>query len=189
MLPCYTPCSSDGAEMIECVDCGRKFFGHSCFVNHKSTGSYKKNNREVCDVVRLCENYLKIVNKQHGQHESGISFCKQCLKRHVFNDACFMQPVGGGKNLKAKKKFLYIFYDFETRQDTPYGENARIHVSNRCVAYQVCTDCIDVDNHKITCSKCGVSEFIWVCAFGKARNSRKLYASRTTRRLLMLNLF
>ena len=91
--------------MIECVDYGRKFFGHSCFVNHKSAGSYKKNNRKVCDVVRLCENCLKIVNTQHGQQECGISLCKQCSKRHAFNDACFMQPVGGGKNLKAEKKF------------------------------------------------------------------------------------
>ena len=41
----------------ECVNCRRKFFGHSCFVNHKSAGSYKKNNRKVCDIVR----YVKIV--------------------------------------------------------------------------------------------------------------------------------
>ena len=109
------PCRSDGAEMIECVDCEGKFFGHSCFVNHKSAGSYKKNNRKVCDVVRLCENCLKIVNTHHDQHQCGISFCKQCSKRHTFNDACFMQPVGGRKNLKENKKFLYIFYDFETR--------------------------------------------------------------------------
>ena len=154
------PCRSDGAEMIECVDCGRKFFGHSCFVNHKSAGSYK-NNGKVCDVVRLCENCLKIVNTQHGQHECGISFCKQCSKRLAFNDACFMQFVGGGKNLKAEKKFLYIFYDFETRQNTSYGENARIHMPNICVAHQVCTDCIDVDDLKIICSKCGVREFIF----------------------------
>ena len=60
------------------------------------------------------------------------NFCKQCSKRHAFND------------------------DFETRQDTPYGENARIHVPNLCVAHQVCTDCIDVDDLKIICSKCGV---------------------------------
>ena len=86
----------------------------------------------MCDVVQLCENGLKIVNTQHGQHECAISFCKQCSKRYAFSDACFMQPVGGGKNLKAEKIFLYIFYDFETRQDTPYGENARIHVPNLC---------------------------------------------------------
>ena len=100
----------------------------------------------------LCKNCLKIVNTQHGQHECGISFCKQCSKRHAFNDAYFMQPVGGGKNLKAEKKFLYIFYDFETRQDTPYGENGWIHVPNLCVAHQVCTDCIDVGDLKIICS-------------------------------------
>ena len=157
----YTPCRSDGTEMIESVDCGRKFFGHSCFVNHKSAGSYKKNNRKVCYVVRLCENCLKKVNTQHGQRECSISFCKQCSKRGAFNNACFMQPVGGGKNLKAEKNFLYIFYDFETRQDTPYGENARIHVPNLFVAHQVCTDCIDVDDLKIICNKCGVREFIF----------------------------
>ena len=115
----------------------------------------------MCDVVRLCENCLKIVNTKHGQHECGISSCKQCSKRHAFNNACFMQPVGGGKNLKAEKKFLYIFYNFETRQDTLYGENARIHVPNIYVAHQVCTDCTDVDDLKIICSNCGVHEFIF----------------------------
>ena len=72
-----------------------------------------------------------------------------------------MQPVGGGKNLKAEKKFLYIFYDFVTRQDTPCGENVRIQIPNLCVAHQVCTDCIDVDDLKIICRRSGLREFIF----------------------------
>ena len=49
------PCRCDGAEMVEFVDCGRKFFGHSCFINHKSAGSYKKNKKcaTSCGYVKI----------------------------------------------------------------------------------------------------------------------------------------
>ena len=144
--------------MIECVDCGRKFFGHECFANHKRVGAYKKNNKKVCDIVRMCQNCMRIVNVYLSKHECGIGFCRHCQKSHAINDVCFMQPVIAKPN---KKKYLYIFYDFETRQDTPYGESARVHVPNLCVAHQVCTDCIDIDDMRIVCTTCGVREFVF----------------------------
>ena len=146
--------------MIECVDCGGQFFGHECFANHKRAGSYKKNNKKVCEVVCLCENCTKVVNVYQPKHECGIGFCRACKKRHGFNDLCFMRP--GSVDTRGKKyKYLYIFYDFETRQDTPYGESARIHVLNLCVAHQVCTHCIDIDEIQIVCGTCGVREFVF----------------------------
>ena len=53
-----------------------------------------------------------------------------------------MQPIIES-DTRATKKFLYIFYDFESRQDTP------------------CTGCIDTDDIKINCAICGVREFVF----------------------------
>ena len=53
-----------------------------------------------------------------------------------------------------------IFYDFETRQDTPYAQNIYLHVPNLCVAHQVYTGCID--DIKINCAICGVRLFLRV---------------------------
>ena len=44
------------------------------------------------------------------------------MKHHPFNDPCFMQPIIES-DTRATKKFLYIFYDFVTRKDTPYAQN------------------------------------------------------------------
>ena len=60
-----------------------------------------------------------------------------------------------------KYKYLYIFYDLETPQDTPYGERARVHVPNLCVAHQVCTDFMGVDDIQKVCVTCGVCEFVF----------------------------
>ena len=131
-------------------------------VFHKPQAGWflQKNNKKVCEVVRLCENCTKVENVYQPKHECGIGFCRTCKKRHGFNDLCFMRP--GSVDTRGKKnKYLYIFYDFETRQDTPYGESARVHVPNLCVAHQVCTDCIDVDDIQIVCETCGVREFVF----------------------------
>ena len=51
---CYVSpaCRNAQVEMIECVDCGRQFFGHECFANHKRAGSYKK--KKIRKSVRSC---------------------------------------------------------------------------------------------------------------------------------------
>ena len=62
-----------------------------------------------------------------------------------------------------KKKFLYIFYDFETRQDEAYlnHESTKVHIPNLCVVQQVCTDCIDQDDVSQFCPTCGIREYIF----------------------------
>lgn len=65
------------------------------------------------------------------------------------NHKCYMQV-----DLKKPmtKDFLYIFFDFETRQDESMGddENKQIHKVNLCVSQQFCAKCI----HEPMCDEC-----------------------------------
>ena len=83
------------------------------------------------------------------------------MKHHPFNDLCFMQPIIIESVTHGTKKFLYIFYDYETHQDTPYAQNIYLHVPNLCVAHQVCTGCIDIDDIKINCTNSGLNELVF----------------------------
>ena len=153
--------------------------GMNILQSTNARGRTKKNNRKVCDVVRLWLSCLKVVNIFRREHECGVGYCKKCMKHHPFNDPCFMQPIIES-DTRATKKFLYIFYDFETRQDTPYAQNTYLHVPNLCVLHQVCTGCIDIDDIKINCAICGVREFVFT------RDSVKELLGFVTRREFVL---
>ena len=81
------------------------------FYKAQTLGVVQKNNRKVCDVVRLCLSCLKVVNIFRRKHECGVGYCKQCMKHYPLNDPCFMQPIIES-DARVTKKFLYIFYDF-----------------------------------------------------------------------------
>jgi len=61
-----------------------------------------------------------------------------------------MQPL---KNeLHSADKVLFVFYDFETTQDTKISETARVHVT--CLQ-QFCTACEMQDDYSQDCARCG----------------------------------
>ncbi|OXU19616.1 hypothetical protein TSAR_004413 [Trichomalopsis sarcophagae] len=49
------------------------FLGITCFENHKTSGSYKKRNKKVCDLVKLCQTCLKRIHAYRGKHECPAS--------------------------------------------------------------------------------------------------------------------
>ena len=131
---CYVSpaCRNAQVEMIECVVCGRQFFGHECFANHKRNGSYKKNNKKVCEVVRLCGNCTKVVNVYQPKHECGIGFCRTCKKRHGFNDLCFVRP--GGVDTRGKKINIFIFFTIMRHVKTHHMAKARAFMYLICAS-------------------------------------------------------
>ena len=57
--------------------------------------------------------------------------------------------------IPSSEKVLYVFYDIETTQDTPYSTNAFLHVPNLICVQQFCTKCQHVDDINIPCDHCG----------------------------------
>jgi hypothetical protein len=64
-----------------------------------------------------------------------------------------MQPL---KNeLPRSDNVLFVFYDFETTQDTKFSENATEHISNLVCVQQFCSVCEMQDDIERDCERCG----------------------------------
>jgi hypothetical protein len=61
---------------------------------------------------------------------------------------CYMAPLS--PEMPSSDKMLYVFYDFETTQNTKMTDSATVHVPNLVCVQQFCTlceeePCIDQD--------------------------------------------
>ena len=121
----------------------RKFFGKRCFKNHLKNRSKVEGKTDiVCDTVKKCNDCLRIITgKFIKEHKCGYSECNNCNNYVGKNHKCYLKKVkakggycmAGDKkpcknNDSIKKKDWchscrtytekYIFYDFETTQNT-----------------------------------------------------------------------
>ena len=164
---CYTAPSCDTTQAsIKCTECHREFYGDCCFSNHKKIGGYKpKSIKTICDVVQYCPKCFKVINTTQEEHECGIYYCRQCSSKHDPNELCYIRLIKERKPRKdaPPNKYLYIFYDFETRQDTSFKNHSSMteHSPVLCVVQQTCTDCLEVDDLAVLCPTCGVREMIF----------------------------
>ena len=154
-------CETRSIDFDKCAQCNRDFFGVSCYENHKKGGSHKKKG-QVCAIVKVCGNCAKVVNRNRGKHVCGINWCSLCRKKHPINSMCYMQPIRTDEQQRAKK-FLFVFYDFETRQDEAFRNHTTTteHIPNLCVAQHVCSDCLDVTDISQWCDTCGIREHVF----------------------------
>ncbi|XP_046428514.1 uncharacterized protein LOC124183710 [Neodiprion fabricii] len=153
------PCNSQSRE-IECPDCRRVFRGNGCLEYHRRIGSFSPR-RSVCATLRICRNCERFVNLSRRAHICETRFCVTCRCNRPYNHYCFMTPL---KDATRPKRYIFIFYDFETQQcETVDGDaTTNIHVPNLCVAQQVCTQCIHDPDISNGCSACGlVREFVF----------------------------
>ena len=161
--------------LISCPDCLREFYGQGCFDNHRRGNSVRaKSIKTVCQLVRMCPKCFQIVNWEKGDHVCGLFYCQQCQSKHMRNTLCYVQPLpryleteleskeDDGPVPCKKHKYLFVFYDFETRQDDPYKNHpsTTVHVPVLCVAQQVCTDCENTEDISIICNTCGIRQHI-----------------------------
>lgn len=74
---------------------------------------------------------------------------------------CYMQPFKKGQ--KKGEKYLFVFYDFESRQDTLLegSETEYKHVPTLCVVQQFCTQCVDNTDITLWCADCGIREQVF----------------------------
>ena len=154
-------CKTEGA-VVKCQDCMRNFLSERCFTNHKTEGSYKTKNKKICNLIKMCTVCHKVFHIHRGKHECGVFYCKYCRMRHSRNSLCFMKPTVSSTRAK-DKKYLYVFYDLETRQEDTYKNHPTTleHVPNLCIAQQVCSDCLLNDAMTQRCNTCGTREHIF----------------------------
>ena len=70
-------------------------------------------------------------------HEFGKRFCYVCNANREVGHICYMQPL---KNvLPSSDGVLYVFCDFETKQNTWYSETAKEHLSYLVCIQQFCS--------------------------------------------------
>jgi len=50
---------------------------------------------------------------------------------------------------------LFVFYDFETTQDTKYSDSATVHVQNLVCLQQFCSKFEIIQDINIECERCG----------------------------------
>ena len=128
---------------IQCGECNRTFFGQDCFDEHKRNRATKKGKLDiVCFVVQKCLQ-CKRSTTDLSAHLCGYSKCSNCDELvDPSTHQCYMKwkPSKGGvctepectdetpKNKRCynckTRSTKYVFYDFETSQDTG------IHVVN-----------------------------------------------------------
>ena len=143
------PCVTTGVR-IPFADCDRHFCSQTCFANDKRRSADKK---AVCERKRNSVTCGELVVSGRP-HECGKHHCVVCNANRDVGHLCYMQPL---KNvLPAGEGVLYVFYDFETTQNTRYSETAKEHVPNMVCIQQFCSRCEDVDDCERGCERCGI---------------------------------
>ena len=140
------PCASSDVR-TPCAECSRYFRSHTYFANHKQSTKQK---RSVCERKRCCATYGWAGT--HGSHECNKRFCENCKENKEIGHLCYMSPLKDVLS-HASDKVLYVFYDFETTQNTEYTDGAKLHVPNLVCLQQFCSRCGDVEDGE--CVLCG----------------------------------
>ncbi|KAB0804626.1 hypothetical protein PPYR_01596 [Photinus pyralis] len=153
---CHTtpPCNKD-AENIKCAACNRDFRGLECYRYHKD--------QNLCTKVRRCRACLTTVWKEKKPHKCGVKRCITCQADRPIRHLCYMAKNTPDQK-KLSKDFVFVFYDFECRQDDQFENRGDtfVHVPNLCVAQQLCKSCIKTNTDiNILCDKCGPRQHIF----------------------------
>ena len=138
----------------QCKDCNRFFYGSECFHNHKIVVGKQK--KSICQLVKSCLKCGGQYKVRKALHVcKGMKKCRYCQKITILSHRCHIQPYKRKLNktddkasTTGKKKPLFIFYDFECKQDTG------VHIPNYCIAHYACDECINesLDFHCSTCN-------------------------------------
>uniref|UniRef100_A0A915IBY7 DNA-directed DNA polymerase n=1 Tax=Romanomermis culicivorax TaxID=13658 RepID=A0A915IBY7_ROMCU len=155
-------------QWVYCSDCNRYLLSRTCYQNHKFGAAKKFNKRQkvysTCNKLKCCKTCNQLTRTRHlKQHKWDHFFCKTCNQMVAKEKhECFMRVITEGK--KHKKPPIFMFFDFETRQDQEIEPNnlGRVykHIPNLCIGYRRCDTCRNEPLR--TCSYCGVNchEFI-----------------------------
>ena len=141
------PCAFSGVR-IPCDDCNRHFRSRTCFANHKQSTSKKKS---LCERKRCCATCGMLVTD--ARHECNKIFCANCNQKRDAGHLCYMRPLKDALPA-GSDKVLYVFYDFETTQNTRHSDKATLHVPDLVCVQQFCSQCEGAEDCA-DCVRCG----------------------------------
>jgi hypothetical protein len=107
--------------------------------------------KTVCEKVRNCPVCNMCVTRKN--HECFNPFCANCKQNMEIIHLCYMQPINN--ELPSAGDVLFVFYDFETTQDTKINESAKLHVPILVCLQQFCTACEMQNEDEEDCARCG----------------------------------
>jgi hypothetical protein len=128
-------------DRVPCESWNRNFRSLSCFEKHKTN---KLEGKTVCENVRSCTVCNVYMTKKN--HECFKPYCANCNKNREINHLCYMQPLKNG--VPSAYNVLFVFYDFETTQDTKIRETAKLHVTILVCLQQFCNACEMQDDYE-----------------------------------------
>ncbi|XP_049332872.1 uncharacterized protein LOC125801098 isoform X1 [Astyanax mexicanus] len=117
-------CPKRAKQTVQCKDCLRICRSQYCFQKHKSQNG---TDESLCKTRFYCTGCNTLQDRGSKKHECRKALCRHCGAKieSNFDHQCFMEPL---KREQSDEK--YIFYDFESNQETGY------HVAN----YICCID-------------------------------------------------
>ena len=147
------PCAFSGLR-IPCESCHRNFRSRACFDRHKTTQVTR--GKTVCDAKRNCATCGRLIGEGGDKkHECFKSYCLTCKRKVQIGHLCYMPVLKD--EVPRCDKVLFVFYDFETTQDTEVNPEtgAKLHVPNLVCVQQFCSECDASADIDVDCARCG----------------------------------
>jgi hypothetical protein len=120
------PCALEGIR-IPCDACNRHFRSRACF--DKPRKKEGRNKKTVCECKRCCSTCG--VHVTRANHECNKRYCETCNENKEVGHLSYMWPLKVESLLS--DGVLYVFYDFETTQNTT------LHVPKLVCLQQFCS--------------------------------------------------
>jgi hypothetical protein len=134
---------------IPCESCNRTFTSQSCFDKHKSNTLKGKT---VCAQKRNCAKCGSLI-APIGKHECVKPYCVTCQQNRQTGHLCYMKLLVN--EVPRSDNVLFVFYDFETTQDTHISDSAIVHIPNLVCLQQFCSLCEMEPDIDTDCARCG----------------------------------
>lgn len=155
-------------KKVHCKECDRTFKSERCESNHKKVPkalARGKTTKTVCKRITRCE---KCRQAKKDQHKCGEIYCSLCKSQKPKTHDCYMQTIRPKQSTRSKTSGLFIFFDFECRQDMictgdeSKGHSNTLtvykHIPNFCVAQRVCASCLEWPEFDKVCGTCNNRE-------------------------------
>lgn len=149
-------CAVIDSVFLKCSDCNLIFRNPDCLANHNLP--HFANQKTVCNIIKYCLECRKINSLENIKaHKCGYTRCAICHSYLPYDHKCYIQTK---KRKEAKKSKVFVFYDFECRQDKESQIGVYPHIINLAVLQIQCLSCIDNNDLTVDCPKCGRREHV-----------------------------
>ena len=99
-----------------------------------------------------CSNCGCMLDPLH-KHECFKPFCNQCQQNREIGHLCYMKPLVNV--LPKSDNVLFVYYDFQTTQDTKFSHSATEQIPNLVCLQQFCARCEIQPDISGDCERCG----------------------------------